>query len=179
MRFAPFAAAFTALLLLSACAADITRSADSALARPHFAEQGRQAGQLRLSLSNDATKQLTENLKFNQNTLLDNIRRALEASNILTKEGVGGLASIEILVTDVRVRSNFSAVMFGFMAGDNRIKGEVLVRAPPGVAVQQFTISVSYALGGLAGGQDDARMSWLYESFAKKVVEELTGTTKS
>jgi hypothetical protein len=65
--------------------------------------------------------------------------------------------------------------MFGFMAGDDRIKGDVIVRGPNGVAQQQFTISTSYALGGIAGGQDSARMDWLYESFAKRVLEELTG----
>jgi hypothetical protein len=179
MKFVRMVAALSALSLLCACAADITRSADTALTKPHFVEQGRQAGQLQLTLTGDATKQLTDNLKFNQNTLLDTVRRALEANNIIAKDSSSTLPSIEILVTDVRVRSNFSAIMFGFMAGDDRIKGDILVRAPSGVAVQQFTISVSYALGGLAGGQDDARMSWLYESFAKKVVEELTGAVKS
>lgn len=150
-----------------------------ALTKPHFVvDVGRKAKQVSLSLNGDAQKQLADNLKFNQDALLSTVRRALEANNLMATEG-DQLATIEILVTDVRVRSNFSAVMFGFMAGDDRIKGDVLVRAPNGVAAQQFSISVSYALGGLAGGQDDARMGWLYESFAKRVVEELTGTPKS
>ncbi|MBI3044616.1 MAG: hypothetical protein HYY78_17500 [Betaproteobacteria bacterium] len=41
--------------------------------------------------------------------------------------------------------------------------------------LNQFEVSASYALGGLAGGQDEARMGWLYEEFAKLTLKELTG----
>lgn len=88
------------------------------------------------------------------------------------------LPGVEVTVTAVRVRSNFSAIMFGFMAGDDHIDGDVVVRAPDKRELQRFSISTSYALGGLAGGQDGARMDWLYESFAERLAEELTGKTK-
>jgi hypothetical protein len=169
---------FVALALgsLSACSSGVTRSADAALATAQFAVgQGRQAGSISVSLTDDAQKQAADNLKFNHETLLATVRRALEGNNVLAKEADPALPKIHIVVTDVRVRSNFSAIMFGFMAGDDRIKGDVIVRGANGVAQQQFTISSSYALGGIAGGQDSARMDWLYESFAKRVLEELTG----
>ena len=35
-------------------------------------------------------------------------------------------------------------------------------------------VSVAYALGGIAGGQDETRMSWLYEKFAEETLNELT-----
>jgi hypothetical protein len=79
-------------------------------------------------------------------------------------------------VTDIRVRTNFSAVMWGFMAGDDHINGIVVARSPTGDELQRFEVSASYALGGLAGGQDEARMGWLYESFAEETLKELTGT---
>ena len=66
-------------------------------------------------------------------------------------------------------------MMFGFMAGDDHIKGEVIIRSPDGVEFQRFGVSASCALGGIAGGQTETRMGWLYETFAKHVVEELTG----
>lgn len=81
---------------------------------------------------------------------------------------------MEILVTSIRSRSAFNAVMFGFMAGDDHIKGDVIVRSPDGVELERFAVSASWALGGFAGGQTEARMGWLYETFAKHVVEELT-----
>ena len=68
--------------------------------------------------------------------------------------------------------------MFGFMAGDDHIDGDVLVHAANGSELQRFSVSASYALGGLAGGQDSARMGWLYESFAERMMEELTGKSK-
>lgn len=165
-----------AVYSLSACSSGVLRSADASLAKPQFVVgQGQRAGGVSISLTDEAQKQAADNLKFNHETLLATVRRALEGNNVLAKEADPSLPKIDILVTDVRVRSNFSAIMFGFMAGDDRIKGDVIVRGPNGVAQQQFTISTSYALGGIAGGQDSARMDWLYESFAKRVLEELTG----
>ena len=79
------------------------------------------------------------------------------------------------MITDIRVRSNFSAVMFGFMAGSDRIVGDVIARDAAGKELQRFTVSASYALGGIAGGQDETRMGWLYESFTKEFIKEITG----
>lgn len=43
-----------------------------------------------------------------------------------------------------------------------------------GKEFDRFVVSSCYALGGLAGGQDSMRMSWLYEKFAEETVKELT-----
>lgn len=48
-----------------------------------------------------------------------------------------------------------------------------------GKEIDRFEVSVSYALGGIAGGQDSARMSWLYEKFAEETVKELDKQQKS
>ncbi len=81
---------------------------------------------------------------------------------------------MEIVVTDIRVRSNFNAVMWGFMAGADHIKGDVVLRSASGEQMDRFGVSASYALGGMAGGQDDARMGWLYEKFAEETVTALS-----
>jgi hypothetical protein len=67
--------------------------------------------------------------------------------------------------------------MFGFLAGDDHIEGDVLVRASDGGKLQEFSVSASYAFGGFAGG-DETRMNWLYESFAERMTEELSGRTE-
>ena len=82
---------------------------------------------------------------------------------------------MEVLVKDMRVRSNFSAVMFGFMAGSDSVTGDVILKDPSGSEMDRFEVSVSYALGGLGGGHDSARMGWLYEKFAEETVNELIG----
>jgi len=44
--------------------------------------------------------------------------------------------------------------------------------------VRKFNVSASYGLGGIAGGQDDVRMNWLYEKFAEHTIAELSGGRK-
>jgi hypothetical protein len=172
-------ASASALVFLAACASGVTRSDNIELAKPHFADAGRKAGGISVSFSPEGQKSAADNIKFNQETLLSTVRRALEANDVLTKETDPTLAKIEIIVTSVRVRSAFSAVMFGFMAGDDHIKGDVVVRDQSGREIQRFGVGASYALGGLAGGMDETRMGWLYETFAKHVLEELKGTPSS
>ena len=173
------AAALVPLMLLGACASGVTPAQRSELSSPQFATTEKKAKAVTVSLSNEAQKQLPDNLKFNQETLLSTVRRSLEARQMLAPGSNDPLPSIEIVVTSIRARSSFSAVMFGFMAGDDHIKGEIIVRDAAGAELQRFGVSASYALGGLAGGSDESRMNWLYETFAKHTINELTGTKQS
>lgn len=75
-----------------------------------------------------------------------------------------------------RVRSSFSAVMFGFMADSDSIDGKVREFNQEGRQVHSFDVSASYALGGIAGG-DGTRMNWLYDKFTELTIAELTGNT--
>ncbi len=166
------------LVPLGACASNITRSTNVALTTPYFENTKVKAGNLSLTMTEKARKLAVENLGFNHKQLLDTVRRALEVNRILTEKTDASRPSIEIQVTSVHARSNFAAVMFGFLAGDDHIQGDIIVRAPGGAVVQRFNVSASYALGGLAGGQDSARFGWLYEAFAEHVVKELTGKSE-
>lgn len=130
--------------------------------------------QVRVSMNDEAKKKLEDNLKFDQNALLDHVKRAMTAQNLLN-ETLETAQTVDIVIKDIRVRSNFSAVMFGFMAGNDSVTGDVILRDAQGREVNRFEVSASYALGGLAGGQDNARMSWLYEKFAELAVQNLRG----
>jgi hypothetical protein len=174
-----FPALLPCLFVAAACSSTVTRHEEAALAMPHFAEPGKKAGNVSLALTPEAQKMAADNLKFDTSKLLALVRRALEGNNVLTVEPDPALPTVEILVNSVRARSSFSAVMFGFMAGDDHIKGDVVVRSPEGSEVQRFAVSASYALGGIAGGSDEARMGWLYETFAKHILEELTTSKPS
>ncbi len=168
-------------IVLAACATNVTRAPEAALQQPQFNEPGQKAGSLSIGLSSTAKKDLTDNLKFNKDRLRETIIRALEIDDLMSTAPDSSLPAIEVTVTSVRVRSSFSAVMFGFFAGNDHIDGEVAVRDSGGNELQRFSVSASYALGGLAGGIDSVRMDWLYENFATLVVNELTGksSTKS
>lgn len=177
-RLARVCAAALLALIVTACSSGVQRAPEAELQQPQFDEPGEQAGSLTIDLSEEARKDVVDNLKFNQDTFDQTIRRALDANNLLAEPSDDTLPGIVVTVTSVRVRSSFTAVMFGFMAGNDHIDGDVTVRGPDGGTLQQFGISAAYALGGLAGGQDSARLDWLYEEFAKRLTQELTGKTE-
>jgi Domain of unknown function (DUF4410) len=159
--------------LLSGCSSGVVRPTTAG--RGHLVSSDVVASKVTLSFTPEAQKELSDNLKFNQNTLLDTIKRALQARKLLDESNPKATQSIEILLTDIRVRSSFNAFMFGFMAGADRVKGDVTLRDVSGTELDHFSVYADYALGGLAGAQDEARMGWLYEKFAQLTVQNLTG----
>jgi hypothetical protein len=78
---------------------------------------------------------------------------------------------MEVLITNIRVRSGMSAVILGFLAGADYITGQVFVKDGDKV-LDNFEVDISYAFGG-AMGDTDTRMNWMYESFSNKILEEL------
>ena len=80
---------------------------------------------------------------------------------------------LKVVVNDIRVRSTFNAVMWGFMAGNDHLTGDAVVLNLAGEPVYDFEASASYALGGFGGGQDSSRMNWLYEEFSEIIADEL------
>jgi hypothetical protein len=85
---------------------------------------------------------------------------------------------VSIEITDIRVRSSFNAFMWGFMAGDDHILGDVTLTEGDGKPLHTFNVSASYALGGFAG-MNETRMSWLFEEFSELTVEEILGEQAS
>lgn len=164
-------------VVLAGCAAGVTRHTDAEKRQAYFKGGGKVARSVTVTLDQNAQKQLPENITFDKDQLLATVKRLLDAKGLLAKTPDEKLPTIEIIVTDIRVRSDLSAILWGFMAGDDHIIGEVIARNPEGKELQRFTVSASYALGGWGGGQGSTRMGWLYETFAKEMANELTGTT--
>jgi len=173
-----FLAVVSVAFVLGGCASGVTR-APAALVTPSASNERasvsapRQFSSVTVSLSPEAKDKAIDNLKFNQDELLSHLKRALESRSLLNGSTDKALPRLDVVVTDMRVRSNFSAIMWGFMAGADSIKGDVVMTDPAGKELDRFLVSTSYALGGLAGGQDGTRMSWLYEKFAEETVREL------
>lgn len=169
--------------VLAGCSSGVQRpsapgaTARTAVTQPVTLSSSSPARAISIELSEEAKKKAAENLKFNQDTLLDHVKRALVAKDLLKADAPESAPTLELVITSMRVRSNFSAVMWGFMAGADSIEGEVRVKDAYGAETDRFKVKVSYALGGLAGGQDQARMEWMYEKFAEETVKELTKST--
>jgi hypothetical protein len=157
-----------AIVTLAGCASGVKRDAGAnpvKLSDPKVAT-------VRIYLTEGAQKLHADNIKFNPEALRSTIQRSLEARQLLAAEA---RQRMEVEITDMRVRSTFSSIAFGFLAGADSVTGNVHVLGADGKPVSKFQVSASYALGGLGGGTDEARMSWLYEEFAKHAVNELLG----
>lgn len=173
----------SAVLLLSGCASGVSRNANKSVDAVSISAVSGQAQSkvtkdnpltnITINLSDDAAKKVADNLKFNQSTLLDHVKRALESNKYYVANAAKQGMSMDIVVTDFRVRSNFASIAFGFLAGSDSITGDIIIKNPSGQEVDRFEVSASYALGGLAGGMDDSRMNWLYEAFATETLKEI------
>jgi hypothetical protein len=165
------AAVLAAAVVMGGCTSGVSRG-------PGIQDQklgisnSNQVSSVSLSFTDEAKQKATENLKFNPDELLSHVKRALEANSFLNSADQTRPA-LEVRIKDVRVRSNFTAIMFGFMAGSDSVTADVIVKNAAGKEIDKFEVAASYALGGLAGGQDSARLSWLYEKFAEETINEL------
>ena len=157
-------------VVLTACSSAVKRPDGVA---PAQIDQTIKYSGVNVSFTDEGKEMHRENLKFSPDDLSKNVVRALQSNNLIDPSSSNRL---EIVVKEVRVRSNFSAIMWGFMAGSDHITGDVNIKDGTDKTLNSFEVSASYALGGLAGGQDDARMSWLYEKFAELASKEITGT---
>lgn len=157
--------AASVLLLLAACSGTIQR--DARIAGDAARVEGVTA--VTVLMSHDANRQLAENPQFNRDELASFLRRRLEGKGLVAPAAAH---RVEIVVTDIRVRSQFSAVMWGFMAGDDHVHGAVQLLGARGQPIRRFDIKASYAFGGWAGA-DGTRMSWLYDKFSELAAAEL------
>ena len=123
-----------------------------------------------IELNPRAKDKLADNRNFNSDALLNRINSALEINKYLKPLGSTN-TTVEITITNIRVRSGASAIMLGFLAGADYITGDIVIKES-GKLIDKFEVDVNYALGG-AMGDTDTRMGWMYESFSNKIVEEI------
>ena len=163
--------ALGALLALAGCASGVKRAEDhkAALFKPSAEIP---IGQINVSATPEAIAKIEEaKKKFSPELLKGSLMTALSAQQLLAPNGQGGLV-MDVVVTRVRLRSTFNAIMWGAMSGNDAVEGQVTVKDVTGKVLDQFAVNASYALGGFGGGQDATRTGWLYEAFAKEVAAQ-------
>lgn len=169
------------LLLLGGCSASLQRPTPTAsgtttvVPRPVLSAAN-PLGRVTLDLSDATKKKLGASMNFSGEQLRGHIEQALRAGDLLAATPAETMPALAVHVTGVRVRSVFNAVMWGFMAGADSMEGDVELRTAEGQVADQFHVAVSYALGGLVGGQDGMRMEWMYRKFAEQIVNALRPT---
>jgi len=166
------------MLLLSAIVCALT-ACSGAVTRPdatsNYVYNGERFGAVKVDLTTQAQQQLSDNDTFQLDQLKSSLETRLNADGLISQ---GERYRVQVAVKDIRVRSTFSAVMWGFMAGDDHIQGDVTIFDAEDHPVHTFHVKASYALGGFAGGQDGMRMNWLYKRFAELTSEEIRGGNK-
>jgi Domain of unknown function (DUF4410) len=155
---------------LPACSGNVRHGDDTG----SFAYNGQKFSAVKVELTPAAEGKLSDNIKFHAEELQSNVQRRLSTEGLFAEEQP---YRIQVVVKDIRVRSTFSAIMWGFMAGDDHIVGDVVILDGDNQPIYQFEVTASYALGGFAGGQDGTRMNWLYERFAELTAQEIRGGT--
>lgn len=175
-KICQFLLASLMVAVLGACAGTVKRAENDPSPTAAQAHATLKFSSVMLDLTPEVKGKLEENIKFSPDALSALVKRRLENKGLMSNSAQSNL---KVTITDVRVRSTFNAIMWGFMAGDDRIVGNVEVQGPGNKPVNHFEVSASYALGGFGGGQDDTRMNWLYEKFSELLVAELTGENKA
>jgi len=154
------------LFAIVGCSSTVTRPDDADTSRPVV----KALQDFTVEMSPDAKMLLADNIKFDMHALRATLQRTLEVNNLIAPNGDYRL---KVVVNDIRVRSTFNAMMWGFMAGNDHLRGDATILNLAGEPVYEFGASASYALGGWGGGQDSARMDWLYEKFSEMIADEL------
>lgn len=126
---------------------------------------------LTVTLNSNAQEKLADNQNFSVDRLYSKINSTLSNGQYLQVLNNNSTLKIEVVITNIRVRSGAAAIILGFLAGADYITGQVYVKDGDKV-IDNFEVDISYAFGG-AMGDTDTRMNWMYESFSTKIFEEL------
>ena len=156
------------IIMLSGCSSGVTRT-DGRKASVFMPSAEVPIGAVKVATTDEVRGKLKDSIKFSPEQLRSSIEQALKSNQMFASQPGGGV-SMEVLVTHARVRSTFNAMMWGAMAGNDALEGDVTIKDASGKVIDKFSISASYALGGFAGGQDSTRVGWLYEAFSKQVI---------
>ena len=159
------------LLVLPACVSSVDRLENAA----PYSYNGEKYQKVVLTIREDATDDLDDIVRFDQDELVRMIEKNMEVKGLIAANST---KILKVEITDVRVRSTFNAFMWGFMAGNDHIEGDISLNGENPPPLHIFHVSASYALGGFMGFKE-TRMGWLYEEFAELTLQEILGEKPS
>lgn len=162
--------------LIVCCASGIERMSPTREAVPNAS--GDVVKKVNVSFMPGAQK-IANHLTPDQNRLLDTVRLALRARNLLDENDPHATRTVDIVITQIRVRSNLNAQLWGFMAGADKLNGDVTLHDDKGRDLNHFSVYANYAPAVIGEYADvETRMGWLYEKFAELTVQNLEGVAK-
>lgn len=158
---------FALLFFVAGCTTSaVERINDSTVYR----YDGQKFNKVELIIRKDATDDLGDIIRFDQDELRNMIEHILDVKGL---KDVNSPNIIKVEINDVRVRSDSDALKWGFMAGDDHIEGDILLLGENAVPFHAFHVATSTYDGGGVLGFGEIRMSWLYEEFSKLTLQEI------
>lgn len=158
---------FASLFFVAACTTSaVERINDSKVYR----YDGQKFNKVELIIRKDATDDLGDIIRFDQDELRNMIEHTLDVKGL---KDVNSPNIIKVEITDVRVRSDSGASKWGFMAGDDHIEGDILLLGENAVPFHAFHVAASSYDGGGILSLREIRMRWLYEEFSKLTLQEI------
>ena len=169
MNIRRFSVLLLSLALLSGCTSEAMRKSASPVLPP-----GAKVQNIYVTLTPEVEGALWYNEDVKPNRVLGAMKRNLKERDMLGKPSDRHLPKIEIVITDVRARSEGASIWVPLLSGEDRIVGDVIVRDANGQELERLKVKTTYAWGGPLG-TNHLRMNYLYDLFAERAAEQLTG----
>jgi hypothetical protein len=167
----PIVALFTVLLLGAACSSVSggIKSPAKLPSGPSTLTSGQQVGSVAVSLDKQQLPpEVTEVAElYEVIRILDNrVREELAARGMTTD----GKLEVKVDVIGMRLRSNGTAIWWGFMAGGDWITVDVNV-LKGGQSIKNFQTGTGTALGGIIFGGRSTRVGRMMKTLAERIAE--------
>ncbi len=129
-------------------------------------------GNIEVTLAPDIAEVINGDRAFSKDDFIKNVQDQMAERGSFQN---GAPGSIEIQLTNFRLRSTGIVVMFGVFAGRDHLEGNVLVKNKAGQVVDTFVVHSKLGAFHAAGTARQSRMDWLYRKFGFTIHNALSG----
>ncbi|XMO25072.1 hypothetical protein ACKZJ7_03090 [Leptospira sp. 'Mane'] len=118
----------------------------------------------------EADAEIKSGKVFNEENFLNYYKSKLKEKGVISDKAK---ETIEITINDVRFRSEGVAIWIGTLAGTDSIDLDITIKDAKSKIIDQHKITISYALGGFAGGPNSVRSEYFYKKITNLTLQQL------
>lgn len=156
------------VLFIAACAGKVSNTVETRA----IANKGYKFSVVEVQVSDAVKSTLPKNTAFDAEVMEKKAHKRFLDNGLISESSP---YKAVISVKRVFIRDGVSAAMFGFLAGEDRIIGNVQVISKGGQLKESFEVKAGNSIGGLAASIASARADWMYGKFVKLTVQVFTG----
>lgn len=158
------------ILMLTGCSSSVERGANGSTQSGKIARS--EINEVTIHFSDEVKEKIKDVSSFDMIRFNETVISQLDNSGLLNATSD---QSVVITITSARFRNTALAMFFGFMSGSDHITGNIHLKDNAQNTIDEFIVSASYALGGIAGADEETRISWMYGKFAELTAQTLSG----